>query len=182
MKLRKIGSYDPATELKVSYLHSGERTLKRCGLIPEVFADEKGRIFVLRELNQVMMAGHPVVKYRGNSLMVRHLVMDAWNPGWDQEDVLVTTKNGNPHDNSVANLEVSTKGRGRPRANKLIKQLLAVELIQALEGNVEATAEELDVSPLFVENAIKMWAPYLLPPEERSKRAHGKAPVDIEDE
>jgi hypothetical protein len=182
MKLKKIVSYDPATEMDVTYLHSGKRPMKRCGLIPDLFADENGRVFVLRELKQVMMADHPVVKYRGNSLMVRHLILDAWRPGWDQEDVTIVPKDGNPYNNSVSNLETILKGRGRPRNSKLIKQLLAVELVQAMEGNIEATAEELDVSPLFVEQAVETWAPHLLPPIDRPSKTRGRSPVDIETE
>lgn len=180
MKLRKILSYDPVTSLQARYLHSGDRELKRCGMLPELFADEKGNIFQLKQLKQVMMADNPAVKYRGNTLMVRHLVMDAWQPGWDNDGVYLQPKNGDPEDASVANLEILTKGRGRPRNNKITRQLIAVELVQALGGDIQQTAEELSVSPLFVEQAIRTWAPYLLPPEERSTRTRGKPAIDVE--
>jgi hypothetical protein len=180
MKLLKIKSYDPVTSLRAHYLNSGERELKRCGMLPELFADEKGRIFVLKQLKTVMMADHPAVKYRGNTLMVRHLVMDAWQPGWDNEGVLIIPKNGDPEDTSPTNLEVATKGRGRPRNNKILKQLVAVEMLQVLAGDVETTAEELNVSPLFVEQAVRTWAPYLLAPEDRNMRSHGTPAADVE--
>lgn len=178
MKIRKLAKYNPVVRINGVYLDGTERELRRCGMLPDLFSDRDGNLYRLSRVRPSTLGGHPVIKYRGNSVMVRHLVMDAWHPGWEEEGSLVAPINGNEFETGFDNLEIVDKGRGRPRSNMAMKQLMAVELIQMTQGDIEAVCEELSVPPLFVEKAIKAWAPWLLEDNNR----FNSLPVDVETE
>ncbi len=182
MKLKKLTGYDPISALKAHFLHRGEVELRRCGLIPDLFATRDGQIYVLRRLNQGMSDGQPTVKHHKSTLTVRHLVLDAYRAGWELEGELVKPRNGDKKDASLDNLEVLQKGKGRPRSPTMIRQILAVELVLINGGNIEEAAEELGEPPLFVEKAIQQWAPGLIAntntyPTPKGK--HQSSPIDI---
>lgn len=163
MKLKKLAVYDPVPVVKLQFLHRGEVELRRCGMIPNLYASAEGEIYVLKRLNQHMSDRQPTVKLNKVTLLARQLVLDAFRPGWELDGELVKPINGDDTDVRLENLEVRQKGKGRPRGQgELVKQVLAVELVLLNGGDIKAAADELGVSQLYVERAIITWYPGLI--------------------
>lgn len=162
MKIKKLTTYNPVVSMKLTYLDGKEVELRRCGLIYDLFASEDGKLYQLRRPKVSYINGQPTVRYWKNNIMAKHMILDAWRPGWEADGDMVKCIDGDNQNLHVENLEVVEKSKGRPRSNHMIKQLTAVEMLMATEGDFAAVAAELDATVLYVETAVRMWAPWLI--------------------
>lgn len=146
-------------EMTVTYADGRKVVFRRCGLLPDVFASEEGELVTFREVNLHKVSGRPVVRYGNTTLMARHLIADAWTPGWDQEYQSVSPRDGNQWNLSVENQQLEKDLKGRPRDSSVYRALLAVELMIATSGDLKAVKEELGMTTNEVDDAIARYAP-----------------------
>ena len=154
---------DQVMELHAPCASGKTMHLRRCGAIPDLFCDENGRIFRLQEPARQSVNGYPAIRYEGCNIMLRHLVADAFMPGWDEDrNAQVRVKDANPDNCEVSNPEiVSERGRGRPRDNAIIRQLRCCQLV-VYTHNIDLVMEELKMTRDQCIEACAKWAPYLL--------------------
>lgn len=131
---------------------------RRCGSLPDLFANEDGEII---RIQNVPVQDNLAVRYRKTSLSARCLIMDAWFPGWDREATGIDAKDGNPKNMAVSNLMLTKGTRGRPTGGALRKQAHYYQayrmLIRSDIKPKQATAviaEEFGVSEEAVKQAI----------------------------
>lgn len=152
----------PVMEIAMKMADGSAVTLRRCGLLPDVFSSKSGKIYHLSSLTLYRQGNHRIIKYLRSSLMARHLVADAWLPGWESEGARLVPIDGDDRNISADNLAVKEEpGRGRPRDNAVYRRLLAVDIFRACQ-DLELTAEETGMTPAQLKAAIKAFAPELL--------------------
>jgi hypothetical protein len=144
-------------------LLDGETILaKRCGVIPDLFADESGRLYRLDEPNTHDLNGQPVFKYEGHTLMQKHAVADAWFPGWDvDEGASIGAADGDQTNCAASNLIIERTRQGRPRDNAIIRSFKAMTVffyvrdLSIAAHETGYTAEDLlEVVARYSPNAI----------------------------
>ena len=132
--------------------------VRRAGAIPDLFLSNKGHIYHLSQVNAHLQGRALAIKYRKTTLMVKHLVADAWIPGWDDGvdgDVHLNLLDGNQENLAVENLSVTTMPqRGRPRDSKLYLRLKAAAIYASCQ-DVALIAEELGLTQREVLAAVK---------------------------
>lgn len=148
------------TEVTVTYSDGRSVTLKRCGVLPDLFASREGDVFVVDNLHLTEHQGNAIARYRNTSVAVRHLVADAWRPGWERKfRTVVLEDRDSPLDCSLDNLIFSADTRrGRPRSMKMINEIMLARSA-AQCGNVQVAADEFDSTDQEVIAAVLKWFP-----------------------
>lgn len=148
------------TEVTVSYSDGRSITLKRCGVLPDLFASRNGDIFHCEKLHLTEHQGNAIARYRNTSVAVRHLVADAWRPGWERQFRTVVLEDRNaPLDCSLDNLIFSSDTRrGRPRSTKMQDEIMLARAA-AQCGNLQVAADEFDATEQEVIAAVLKWFP-----------------------
>ena len=137
-------------------------TLPRAGIIPDLFVSQEGVIFRLIRESVYPQGKQMVLKYRKNSLMVKHLVADAWMPGWEEtknfhDRARIEAIDGDESNVRADNLRVTTSpSRGRPRDSKVYRLIRAAAAYHQVP-NEKMIAEELDLTPSEVLAAVKTY-------------------------
>lgn len=142
--------------LEITLLTAGGETIKarRCGLDLHNFATEDGTIYQLRQPKVINLNGHPAVKNGPATLMARHLVADAYFPGWDAEYNKVVSIDGNLFNLHKDNLAFQkARGQGRPRMS-MAHLTNVIRDLSTVTQDVDMIAEELDVPKSVVKRCL----------------------------
>lgn len=137
---------------------------RRCGLFPDLFADQHGRIYQVKEIKPTPHNGSLVFRYDRTNLSALHAIADAWLPNWEESGSQVVPADGNRRNLRPENLIIAGEaGRGRPRNNAAWRRLKARQLYiyctthpsdLSPEEAIEAVAEELEISKRDVRAAV----------------------------
>ncbi len=149
-------------EIEMRLLDGGKIIAKRCGVIPDLFADESGRLYRVEEPNTHDLNGQPVFKYEGHTLMQKHAVADAWFPGWDVEDgSSITALDGDQTNCAASNLGVERTRQGRPRDNAIIRSFKAMTVFFYVR-DLEVAALETGYTPEDLLEVLARYSPNAL--------------------
>jgi hypothetical protein len=144
---------------------------RRCGHLPDLFADENGQLLRLQKASLFTVSGHPAVKYRNTSLSARTLVADAWLGGWKEKFDSIALVDGDRFNLHVVNLRPSTRGRGRPSGDSVITNKAEIYQLYKICPDVIAIAMELKVKSKEIVAALAEFDP------ELAEQAAGQAKV-----
>jgi hypothetical protein len=127
---------------------------RRCGPIPDLFADENGTVLRVHKIKQTLVSSHPSVKYRNSSVMTRTLVADAWMPSWNENGcTTLRAKDGNNSNCALENLDLVVNGRGRP-AGGALRRMAQIYQCWLLTKDMLLVAAEFDTSSEAVRQAV----------------------------
>lgn len=132
------------------------QTLRRCGLVPDLYVTEKGEFFMLKQVGVVQAGPVTQVRWRDFSLNARQCVADAFVPEWRELNLALYPHNPDrPHDVSLDNLAYSEEPRrGRPPSSELQKMLRAYHYHAAGES-AESIAEAVGLPVEKVLEAVR---------------------------
>lgn len=150
---------------------------RRCGAIPDIFADADGNLLRLQKATTFSIYGNSSVKYRNTSLSVRSLVADAWIPGWRHEFDSIAVVDGDKTNVKAVNLRPVNGGRGRPPGDSEIAKLAEIYQLYKICPDVLAIVKELKVKAKVVYAALGEFDPELLKrakEAEDARRARGE--------
>ena len=151
------------SEVAITFTDGRTVRLRRCGVFPDMFASRDGDIYNLALLPAVNHQDNAVIRHRNTSMAVRHLVADAWKPGWEENfRTVVLNDRDNPLDCSIDNLVFSQEThRGRPRSTSLQDEILLAR-VAILCQDILIAADEAMATPEEVLSAVLKWFPEAL--------------------
>lgn len=111
--------------------------MRRVPYLYDTFVDLEGHVVRLSMPRiEIHPTGRSILRCGTNSLMLSRIIMDTFNPGWDEEkNVTVMHRDGNPTNCALSNLEVRRSNRpGRPPTN-IHRRLF--EALQTLDATLD---------------------------------------------
>lgn len=156
-------TYNPIKTIQVTREDGTQEEYRRCDPFPFTFASEKGDI-LQAELQQPFLHGRTCsVRLHSRTIAVKHLVADAWMPGWEEHGQTIELHDAtDPFECGKDNLMiVENRGRGRPRGGQIYDELTAVDVALTV-GSLEVAAEELGTTTVTLAKLILKWAPTAL--------------------